>query len=191
MSDNYQLPDKYKARAEELNALEGRAWRGKADMILQVLESANGTPKMLVYQSCAYALRLGVSTARLYVRLEETFGAVLAECRTPDGDDICGPDQLRRIYAEARAAKLPPDEVLIRRIKESDEWGGQVAPPDVIAAQTRNGRESDPPELRALKSAARSLSTYLRHCESKPDRINVEAWVKWIEKRIGEMTNET
>lgn len=186
MSDNYQLPDWAKQYADSLNALESKAWRGKADMILQVLESANGTPKMLVYQTCAYALRLGVSTARLYVRLEETFGAVLDECKTPDGDDVAGPDQLRRIYAEARAAKLTPDEVLIRRISESDKYGGQVAPPDVIAAQTRAGRETDPPELAAQKRALRSLSTLARKTESKADAKIIESWVAWLEKRIGE-----
>lgn len=181
---DYKLSDSDIELAHRLNAAEGTVWRGKAQMIRDVSARANGTPKMLVYQTCAYALRLGVSTARLYVRLEEAFGAVLDECRSPDGDEIAGPDQLRRIYAEARAAKLPPDEVLIRRISEADEWGGQVAPPDVIAAQTRGKRDDIPPDVRALKSAARSLSTYLRHCQSESDRINVEAWVKWIEKRI-------
>ena len=193
MSDapKYQLSDEDRELANRLNAAEGVVWREKAKYIGDHLTRASDAlPLTAIYQSCAYALRLGISTARMYVRLETAFGAVLDEFRTPDGDEIASPFQLRQIYAEAKKRNLSPDEALIRRIRESDNYGGQVAPPDVIAAQTRGQREAVPPELRALKSAARSLSTYLRHCERKPDRLNVEAWVKWIEKRIGEMTHE-
>ena len=198
MSDQpkYQLSDEDRAEADRLNAAEGVVWREKAKFISERLSAkitmidefgqTVDVPMTARYQSCAYALRLGISTARMYVRLETAFGAVLDECRTPDGDEIASPFQLRQIYSEARKRNLSPDEALIRRIRESDKYGGQVAPPDVIAAQTRNGRASDPPELAALKRGARCIASLARKTESKPDRLIYESWVRHLEKRIKE-----
>lgn len=189
MSDapKYQLSDEDRELANRLNAAEGVVWREKAKYIGDHLTRASDAlPLTAIYQSCAYALRLGISTARMYVRLETAFGAVLDECRTPDGDEIASPFQLRQIYAEAKKRNLSPDEALIRRIRESDNYGGQVAPPDVIAAQTRNGRASDPPELAALKRGARCIASLARKTESKPDRLIYESWVRHLEKRIKE-----
>lgn len=181
----YRLPDEALAEAAELNALEGNVWRRKAKYILDKKARANGTPTMLVLTACAYALRIGRSTASMYVGMEQAFGAVLDEV-TPPGEELVSIGQLRRIYAAARKNKVSPDEELIRRINESDEWGGQVAPPDVIAAQTRNGRASDPPELAALKRGARCIASLARKTESKPDRLIYESWVRHLEKRIKE-----
>lgn len=187
MSDNYKLPDSFNQRADELNALEGKAWRGKAQLTMEALESANGTPKMIVYQKAAYKFRAGVSTITMYVGMEQAFGAVLDAYKTPDGDELVSIAQLRRIHSAARKNKVKPDEELIRRInEESDEWGGQVAPPDVIAAQTRAGRESDPPELAALKRGALSIASLARKTKNKADAIIYESWVRHLEKRIKE-----
>ena len=181
----YKLTDADRELADRLNAAEGTVWRGKAQMIIDVMSRANGTPVMAVQQSCAYALRIGVSTARRYVRLEETFGAVLDECRTPDGDEIVGPAQLREIYSAAKAEGADPCAVLIQRINSADKkWGGQVAPVDVLRAQRKNTKDPAPPLTQKLKRAARSLSTLARALEAKPDRVIVESWIKWIEKRL-------
>lgn len=189
MSNDYRLSDDDLAEAASLNAIEGNAWRGKAKYIQNKKASANGTSKMIVLTACAYALKIGRSTASMYEGMEQAFGAVLDEV-TPDGEELVSIGQLRKIYAAARKAKCAPDEELIRRINESDEWGGQVAPPDVIAAQTRAGRETDPPELAALKRGVRCIASLARRTESKPDRLIYESWVKHLEKRIGETTNE-
>lgn len=196
MSDQpkYQLSDEDRAEADRLNAAEGVVWREKAKFISERLSAkitmidefgqTVDVPMTARYQSCAYALRLGISTARMYVRLETAFGAVLDECRTPDGDEIASPFQLRQIYSEARKRNLSPDEALIRRIRESDKYGGQVAPPDVIAAQNRDGasKETDPLK-RALNSARRSLATAARKAD-KADAMLYESWVKAIDRRL-------
>lgn len=187
MSNDYTLPDDVKELADRLNASEGIVWRGKAQLTIDALGRANGTPKGIVYQSCAYALRLGVSTARAYVMLEETFGAALDEMRTADGDEIVGPDQLRQIYRAAKRDGESPEAALIRRINEADaRWGGKVAPVDVLRAQLKNGHDPEPEPLPKLRRALRSVSTLARALEAKPDRLIVESWARWIEKRIEE-----
>lgn len=187
MSDapKYQLSDEDRELANRLNAAEGVVWREKAKYIGDHLTRASDAlPLTAIYQSCAYALRLGISTARMYVRLETAFGAVLDECRTPDGDEIASPFQLRQIYAEAKKRNLSPDEALIRRIRESDNYGGQVAPPDVIAAQNRDGNEKETDPLkRALNAARRSLATAARKAD-KADAMLYESWVKAIDRRL-------
>lgn len=188
---DYQLSDSDRAEADRLNAAEGVVWREKAKYIAERLARADtDAPLTARYQSCAYALRLGLSTARLYVRLETAFGAVLDECRTPDGDEIAGPHQLRQIYTEAARLKIAPDEALIRRIRESDQWGGQVAPPDVIAAQSKPQRAVVDPLTRALNSARRSLSSAARRMTNRGDVILVESWVKRIESWTEGKSNE-
>jgi len=187
MSDapKYQLSDEDRELANRLNAAEGVVWREKAKYIGDHLTRASDAlPLTAIYQSCAYALRLGISTARMYVRLETAFGAVLDECRTPDGDEIASPFQLRQIYAEAKKRNLSPDEALIRRIRESDNYGGQVAPPDVIAAQNRDGNEKETDPLkRALNAARRSLATAARRMD-KADALVMDGWVRWIDRRL-------
>lgn len=179
----YQLSDQDRAEADRLNAAEGVVWREKAKFIAERLARTDtDAPLMARYQSCAYALRLGLSTARMYVRLETAFGAVLDECRTPDGDEIVGPHQLRHIYTEAKRLGIAPDEALLRRINESDKYGGQIAPPDVIAAQARVSRGTSDPLKQKLTRAARSLSTLARALEKPGDKQAVEAWIRLLEK---------
>lgn len=186
MSDQpgYQLSDADRELANRLNAAEGVVWRGKAQYVAEHLAKAKDISLTSVYKICAEALKLGESTARMYVRLETAFGQVLDECRTPDGDEKVSVFQLRQIWSEARRLKIAPDEALIRRINESDKWGGQVAPPDVIRAQNRDGASKEPDPLRrALKAARGPLATAARK-SNKADAMVLESWVKWIDGRL-------
>lgn len=158
----YQLPEDVLDAARALADSGEAGWRALARLTIGVLQSSNGVPRMVVYQQLAHATDLGVSTVRLYHQLETRYGELLDEIQ------VLRFSHLRLALSEARrstgsrCSPLEVQAVILRRLKESDEFGGRLPPPDVWKAQLREGKQEGTPE-RFYESALRNLASYLRH----------------------------
>jgi hypothetical protein len=159
----FALPDSITDRLRHAADQGELAWRDVARLTEACLERAADVPRMTVYQSIAYEAGSALSTIRLYHQMEMRYGELLDEC------PMVRLTHLRIATNIANAENTTVAAVIARQLKESDEWGGKLIPPDVWKASLRLRSEGKVPNpyLAALERAERNLSTALRHASAQ------------------------
>ena len=153
----FALPDSILDRLAAANVRGEAAWREIGRITEECIAAANGTPRMAIYQSVAYAVGKATVTIRQYHRYEMLYGEMLDEF------PVCNLEWLRIATRVARVRAVPVIELFQSELAEADEWGGRPRPPDVWRAQLREGRPTFSPARRAKRAALRNLNTLLRH----------------------------
>lgn len=155
----YQLPDDDLALIETVRAKLETAWRViGARVLARVAES--DIPAMLIYDAFASKCGKRSVTVRCWARYEKRFGEALDEL--PEG--YVSIEQLRCVEAQARRDKLPPLDVLLARVNESDSYGGVFCPVDVYRLQLAGQKpDEDRPDIKALTRAMNSMVRFCKH----------------------------
>jgi hypothetical protein len=154
----FALPDSITDRLRHAADQGETAWRAIARLTETCLEQARSAPRMAVYQAVSYEAGAALSTIRLYHQMEMRYGELLDEC------PMVRLTHLRIATNIANAENTTVAAVIAHQLKESDEWGGKLIPPDVWRARLNGKRKvAADPYRAALERAERNLSTALRH----------------------------
>src|SRR3972149_5882965 len=158
---SFALPDDFSDRLRHAADQGEPAWREVARLTETCLEQANKMPRMTIYQSVAYEAGAALSTIRLYHQMEMRYGELLDEC------PMVRLTHLRIATNIANRESTTVAAVIARQLKESDEWGGKLIPPDVWKARLNGKPKAADPYRAALERAERNLSTALRHAPAQ------------------------
>ena len=153
----FALPDSILDRLAAANVRGEAAWREIGRITEECLRSANGVPRMAIYQSVAYAVGRATVTIRQYHRYEMLYGEMLDEF------PVFNLEWIRIATKISRMRGLPVIEIFQSELAEADQWGGRPRPPDVWRAQLREGKPTLSPAKRAKRAALRNLNTLLRY----------------------------
>ena len=153
----FALPSEVLDRLTDASGRGEAAWREIGRITEECIAATNGTPRMAVYQSVAYAVGKAAVTIRQYHRYEMLYGEMLDEF------PVFNLEWLRIATKISRMRGLPVIEIFQSELAEADQWGGRPRPPDVWRAQLREGKPTLSPAKRAKRAALRNLNTLLRY----------------------------
>src|SRR3990167_10216918 len=153
----FALPSEVLDRLTDASGRGEAAWREIGRITEECIAATNGTPRMAIYQSVAYAVGRATVTIRQYHRYEMLYGEMLDEF------PVFNLEWIRIATKISRMRGLPVIEIFQSELTEADQWGGRPRPPDVWRAQLREGKLTLSPAKRAKRAALRNLNTLLRY----------------------------